>query len=203
MAPAESVPFRVSCIRRSVHCICDDQSEMTDYQHLTVDELLHLAEDREQLTAEACLALDAELNRRRLSPSDIDAYRRESEAADKAEKMKRVVRFYIHNVGLGKKFLGRTNRHRDPSGLFEQYDATLWFVVLWLPIFPIATYTVRRDLERWWGGVSASGEIALERHARNWEQILLTWVKAASVLLALRLTFLLLEHHPEWLRHLP
>jgi hypothetical protein len=60
-----------------------------------------------------------------------------------------------------------------------------------------------RDLDRWLGLTFASREIALERRPRNWEQILLTWVKATAVLLALRLIFLLLVHHPEWLRHLP
>ena len=176
---------------------------MVEYQHLTEDELLHLAKEREQLTDDARLALDTELSRRSLWPSDVEAYRVERETADETEKLKRVARFYIHRVGLGKKFLGKAKRHRDPSGLFERYNATLWFVILWVPIFPIATYTVRRDLERWWGGVSASDEIALERHPRNWEQILLTWVKAASVLLALRLIFLLLLRHPQWLKHLP
>ena len=176
---------------------------MSEYQHLNADQLLHLAEEREQLTDEARLALDAELNQRKLSLSDIESYRLHREAAEKVDSLRRAVRSYIPNVGMGKKFLGKAKRHRDGSGLFEQYDATLWFVVLWLPIFPIATYTVRRDLEKWWGGVSASDVIALERHPRNWEQILLTWVKAASVLLALRLTFLLLLRHLEWLKHLP
>jgi len=176
---------------------------MVEYQHLTSDELLHLAEDREQLSDEARSALDAELGRRKLSPPDIESYRLQRESVEQADHLKRAVRGYIPNVGLGKKFLGKANRHRDTSGLFEQYDATLWFVVLWFPVFPIATYTVRRDLERWWGGVSTSDEIAIQRHPRNWEQVLLTWVKAASVLLALRLTFLLLLRHPEWLRHLP
>ena len=59
-----------------------------------------------------------------------------------------------------------------------------------------------RDLDRSLGLTFGSREIALERRPRNWEQILLTWVKAASVLLALRLIFLLLDRHPEWLRHL-
>jgi hypothetical protein len=179
-----------------------EEVHVAEYPHLTEDELLHLAEDRQQLTDDARLALDAELSRRRLAPSDIDAYHVEREAADKAEKLKRTVRSYISNVGLGKKFLGKANRHRDTEKLFEQYDATLWFVVLWFPVFPIATFTVRRDLERWLGFTVGSEAVAIERHPRNWEQILLTWVKAASVLLALRLTFLLLEHHPEWLRHL-
>ena len=176
---------------------------MPEYQNLTQDELLHLAEERDQLTDDARLALDGELNRRRLSSSDIDSHRLECEVADKADKLRRAAPSYIHNVGLGKKFFGKTNRHRDTERPFEQYDTTLWFVVLWFPVFPIASYTVRTDLERWLGMLVASDPVAIERHPRNWEQILLTWVKAAAVLLALRLTFLLLLHHPEWLRNLP
>lgn len=114
---------------------------MAEYQHLAVDELLHLAEERDQLTDVARSALDAELSRRKLSPSDIDSYRLQREGADKADKLKRAVRSYIPHVGLGKKFLGKTKRHRDPGGLFEDYDTTLWFVVLWFPVFPIATFT--------------------------------------------------------------
>jgi hypothetical protein len=179
---------------------------MAEYQHLTADELLHLAEEREQLTEEARLALDGELHRRRLSSSDVDSHRIEHAAAARAEDLRVASRLtgitYISHVGFGKKFLGRSNRRRDPSGLFEQYDTTLWFVVLWFPVFPIATFTVRRELERWLGMLVASDAIALDRHPRNWEQILLTWAKAALVVLALRFTFLLLLRHPEWLRRL-
>lgn len=168
-----------------------------EYQSLTDDEILHLAEQREQLTEDARLVLEGELQRRRLSSSDVDSYKTERVALENAYELKRLTRFYIRNVGLGKKFLGKTNRHRDPSGDFEQYDSTLWFVALWFPIFPIATYTVRRNLERWWGGVSASKERPLERHPRNWEQILLTWTKAVLVLWAI----VLLLRHPWWLAY--
>jgi hypothetical protein len=175
---------------------------MAEYQYLTVDELLNLVADREQLTEEARVALDSELIRRRLFPSDIAAYRLQRADADNADKLKRATPDLILSGGFGKKFLGKANRHRDPSGLFEQYDATLWFVVLWFPVFPIASYTVRREFERWLGMVVPSEAVALERHPRNWEQILLTWVKAAFLLLALRLAFLLLVRHPDWSRHI-
>jgi hypothetical protein len=174
---------------------------MAEYQHLTEDELLRLAGEREQLTQEARLALDGEFKRRKLTPSDIDSYRLQREAADKAYLLKRAAPRFIPHVGMGKKFLGKANRRRDAGGLFEEYETTLWFVVLWFPIFPIATFTVKRDLERWLGLTVASSEVAIERHPRNWEQILLTWVKAAVVVFALRFTFLLLLRHPEWLRH--
>jgi len=175
---------------------------MAEYQNLKADELLHLAEEREQLTDEARLSLDAELSRRGLSPSDIESYRLQCAAADKAYKLSRAAPQYISHVGLGRKFLGKSNRRRDPSGLTEQYDTTLWFVVLWFPVFPIATFTVRRELERWLGMQVASDAVAVERHPRSWEQILLTWVKAATVLLALRLAFPLLLHHPAWLKRI-
>jgi hypothetical protein len=175
---------------------------MLQYEHLTEDDLLHVADEREQLTDEARLALESELRRRNLSTSDINAYKQQLADDDKADKLRHARRQVVYNVGLGKEFLGMTNRRRDTSGLFELYESTLWFVVLWFPVYPIATYTVRRDLERWLGVAFASNEIALDRHPRNWEMILLTWVKASAFVLALRLMFLLLLHHPDWLQHL-
>ena len=175
---------------------------MPQYEHLTEDELLHVADEKEQLTDEARLALESELRRRNLSTSDINAYKQQLADDDKAEKLRRASRQVVHNVGLGKKFLGMTSRRRDASGLFELYESTLWFVVLWFPVYPIATYTVRRDLERWLGMTIPSSEIALDRHPRNWEMILLTWVKASAFVLALRIMFVLLQRHPEWFKHL-
>jgi hypothetical protein len=163
---------------------------------------LHVADERGQLTDEARLALDSELRRRNLSTSEIDAYKRKCADDNAADELRRAKRQVIHNVGLGKRFFGKTNCCRDPSGLFELCESTLWFVVLWFPVYPIATYTVRRDLERWMGKAFASTEVALERRPRNWEMILLTWVKAAALVLAIRLIFLILLHYPEWLRRL-
>jgi len=40
----------------------------------------------------------------------------------------------------------------------------------------------------------------ISRHPRDWEQILLTSVKTAAFLLALRLGWLYLVHHPDFLR---
>ncbi len=175
---------------------------MPEYQLLTDDELLHLGEEGDQLTEEARLDLEAELSRRKLSSRDVDTYRLEREVAEKSDELNRATPRFVHHGGVGQMFLGKTNRRRDPSGLFEQYDATLWFVVFWLPVFPIATYTVRRTLERWLSLAWAGGEIAVERRPRNWEQILLTWVKATAVVLVLRLVFLLVVRHPDWLRHI-
>lgn len=175
---------------------------MQQYQHLTEDELLRVADEKDLLTDEARLALESELTRRNLSTSEVNAYKRQCDDDNEADKLRRARRQVVPNLGLGKKFLGKTNRRRDPSDLFELSESTLWFVVLWFPVYPFATYTVRRDLERWLGMVFTSSEIALDHHPRNWGMILLTWVKASAFILALRLMFLLVLHHPEWVKRL-
>jgi hypothetical protein len=120
---------------------------LTEYQLLTDDELLHLAEERNQLADNARVAPNVEISRRRLSPPDLDSYQRQRAEADKADQLRRVTPQLLPAVGLGKKFLGKANRRRDPSGLFEHYETALWFIVLGFPVFPIASYTVRRELE--------------------------------------------------------
>jgi hypothetical protein len=172
------------------------KTPLVNYQNLTSDELLHLATEEAQLTNEARLALEAELSRRRISQSDVHSYVVEVEAADKAEKLRIASQFtrkgFLEGRGWGRYFLGKTKRRRDPSGSFELYESTLWFLVFWLPIYPIASFTVRRNLRQWLGMEFGADQIALERHKRNWEQILLTWVKASAVLLLLRLAYFVL-----------
>src|SRR5213079_2942471 len=112
---------------------------------------------------------------------------------------------FASSRGFGFKFLGKMNYHRDPSDRFEEYDSTQWFTTFWLPIFPVATFKVRRDRSRWLGIPWKSGPQALERYPRNWNQILLTWIKTIGLLLVLRLTYLwllmfnrrLLQRFPE------
>lgn len=169
---------------------------------LTEDELLHLAGETAQLTEDAKMALDAELRRRDLSAQKIQAYEAESAAEEDAGRLRRAAPRTISHGSFGKRFFGKADRRRDPSGTFELYESTLWFVFLWLPVYPIASFTVRCELERWLGMTFAADPIAVERHPRNWEQILLTWVKAAAILLALRLTYLFLTFHPELVKRI-
>lgn len=62
---------------------------MPDYHHLTDDELLHIAEERHQLTDEARQTLDAELHSRKLTRADLDTYRVGHEEAERADQLKR------------------------------------------------------------------------------------------------------------------
>jgi hypothetical protein len=174
---------------------------MVDYQNLTDDEVLHLAEERKELTEEAMLALDGELRRRGLSSSDVQTYRAGRRAAEAADLLKPRRSSYSRHRGMGMKFLGKANRQLDPSGKFERYDTTKWFVVYWFPIFPVASFTVCRDLKSWWNFITPPEEIPIERHARNWEQIFHTWIKAVAVVGVIGLAWRILLSHPEWLGH--
>jgi hypothetical protein len=179
---------------------------MPDYQGLTDDEVLQIATEREQLTDDARTVLESELARRRLSIKDVHSHKIAYEHAQKLEQSrtqhKILSRRSYDRSGIGFKFLGKRNFRRDPSGQSEEYESTRWFVVLWIPVFPIGTFTVRRTILRRMGIPFKSDPQIIERHPRNWEQILLTWVKTAAVLMVLRLAYLFLVFHAEWLRRI-
>jgi hypothetical protein len=154
-----------------------------DYQHLTLDELLNLAQERSQLTDEARFALDVELAQRKVTTNEIHSYARVTIAQKRAEERRnqRSRRFYETKY---RQFFGRKNRYTDPRNRVEEFDTTLWFV-LGLPILPLRSYRIRRTFRRWWT-LCPSGQLRiLESRPRDWEQILLTWVKIGVSLLCL------------------
>jgi len=179
---------------------------MPEYQSLTDDEVLQIATEREQLTDDARSMLDSELALRKLSIKDVQSQKIAYERAEKLERARLGHKILSQRTfsrrGFGINFFGKTNVRRDPAGHFEEYDATQWVVILWIPVFPVATCTVHRTRSRWLGLTFKSAPQIIARHARNWEQILLTWVKTAAILLGLRLVLLFLEFHPDFLRRL-
>jgi hypothetical protein len=62
---------------------------MPEYQLLTDDELLHLAEQRDELTDAAQQALDTELRNRHIAITDLQSYRAETAAVKKGEYRRR------------------------------------------------------------------------------------------------------------------
>lgn len=121
---------------------------LPDYTQLTDDELTHLAEQRIELTEDAQQVLDGELARRRITSSDVDAYRAESQRLDETRDSGLYRERVFHPYGIGKKFYGKTNYSGDPDSEFEEFDSTLWLVILWLPAIPLASYSVKRDVRR-------------------------------------------------------
>lgn len=177
---------------------------MPDYQNLTDDEVLQLASESEQLTEDARTVLDSELTRRKLSIRDIRSHKIAYEHAQTIEKARRQQRMLSRGsydrYGIGFGFRGKTKLRRDLSGQSEEYNSTRWFTVFWIPVFPVATFIVRRTISRWMGIPYRSEPQIISRHPRDWEQILLTSVKTAAFLLALRLGWLYLIHHADFLR---
>ena len=165
---------------------------MPEYQTLSRDEVLRLALEKSQLTDEARLSLDAELARRRLSEDDIVTFKAEETAATRAREKE------VHEVSFSfveKKLRGRTNYTHDPRFRIEEFGTTLWVVLFWIPVIPLASYRIRRKFRRWWN-ISASDRYrVLERLPRNWEQILVSWIKTVAVLLLIRLTVPYFLHH--------
>jgi hypothetical protein len=158
---------------------------MLEYQKLNRDELMRLALERDQLTEEAQLALDAEIGSRRITSADLVSFRSESLVAQAEEDRK--IGGISTSARIGKKFFGRKNLSHDPRLRVEEFDTTLWFFAFWFPVFPIGTYRIRRLYRRRLSFCTSDEFHVLQKyHERDWEQILLTWVKAMLILLLIR-----------------
>jgi len=70
---------------------------MPDYERLTDDEVLALANERQDLTVDAQAALDVELRRRSISPNDIQDYQAKTVQLNETE---------VRNIGVPTTFKG-------------------------------------------------------------------------------------------------
>jgi hypothetical protein len=146
---------------------------------------MRLALERDQLTEEAQLALEVEICTRRISPIDLASFRTES-LATQAEQDRNVGPITT-SAHIGKRFFGRKNLSHDPRLRTEEFDTTLWFFALWFPIFPVGSYRIRRLYHRRFHFCQSDVFHVLKKYeARDWEQILSTWIKAMLVVLLLR-----------------
>jgi hypothetical protein len=171
------------------------QHEVPDHQHLTRDELMRLASERAVLTEEAQLALDAEISDRRITSLEISSFKAESLAAQ-AEQDRQVGSVATSSSYVGKRFFGRKNLTHDSRSRIADYDTTLWFFTFWFPIVPLGTYRIRRLYYRRWSFYTSDVfHVLQKRPQRDWEQILLTWIKATLVLLFLRFAVPFVLHY--------
>ncbi len=165
---------------------------MPDYQQLSRDEVLRLVLEKDQLTDQARLALEAEVARRGLSHDDFAAFKAEEATAIRA-RQKELERATPHQTY--KEFRGRKNYSHDAKFRIEDFDTTLWIVGFWIPIIPLASLRIRRKFRRWWSICVSDQYRVIDRRPLDWEQILLTWIKTAAVLLLIRLTLPYFLHH--------
>ena len=85
---------------------------------------------------------------------------------------------------IGTKHVGKANCVTDEGNQEEDFDTTLWFVFLLLPIFPIKSYRIRQ--KQWFlrkelssDGVSLTHRHAfhiIKKYSLNWKQILKTYI---------------------------
>jgi hypothetical protein len=121
-----------------------------------------------------------ELQRRKLGASKLESYKAEQLEWQKAHL--RSVRPSTYH-GTGRDFLGHFNSNFDQLSGMQEYETTLWVVVVYFPLIPLATYRVRRrPKESWLRRVfSPSPVTVIDQLPRDWPQIFLTWAQALLV----------------------
>jgi hypothetical protein len=154
---------------------------MPDYHSLTRDELLNLAQERNQLTDEARQELDAELSLRNVTPNETTSYSRATISRRKTEEGRK--RSDVVYETRNKQFFGKKNRATHPQKRIEEFDTTLWFVIS-VPLIPLFSCRVRRFSREGWKILCPGRVHVLEKRTRDWEQILRTWLKTVLVVAA-------------------
>ena len=112
--------------------------------------LLRVAAERETLTAEAVVAIDAELTRRGFSVTGAE---KETMRSERKGTRRAIGNLGFSARGYGKHFFGVSNYHLDATANTEEFDSTLWLWILWLPIVPLASYHIERHeggKSLWW-----------------------------------------------------
>lgn len=164
-----------------------------NYGNLTNEELLRIAADRDELVEEAAAALDAELQKRGLGQGQAQRFKR---SLQRIEARDTVGRLGLSFRGIGKQFFGVSNYVADNVKQFEEFDSTLWVVILYLPIFPLSTVRIRRRLRGksvFWS-FGATDFTTMELRGLNFGQVALTYIGAAiTAYLAFQTLLLLLS----------
>ena len=159
-----------------------------EYQSKTDEELLRLALDPEQLTAEANAVLNDELARRRINRVEQLKTSREEEEQRKEEQSRDPGKlFLVHPYGIGRKQFGKVERIYNPETGMERFKTTVFVVLFWLPLIPTGTFLVERKR-----AFLSNRMIVLEKLPLDWEQVLKVWVVASATLLAVIWVFELL-----------
>jgi hypothetical protein len=112
-----------------------------DIKRMSDSELMQVAADREMLSADVAVAIDAELSRRGLS---ITTAKKQALREERKGTRRSIGDLGFSRRGWGKHFFGVSRYQRDAAALTEQFDSTLWIWIAWLPVVPIASYHIER-----------------------------------------------------------
>ena len=156
------------------------------YEQMSDGALMRIAMDRAELTPEALSALEAQLAARGLRPADVSAFAstyRAEVAAEEARHDKGTKEWRLGwglSSGTGRRFYGK--RDLVEMRARQQYQATLWFTVMWVPLIPLGTYIVHRATVSWWQ--PAADVRPLRQVPLDWQQVGETWAVAAVAVAA-------------------
>ncbi len=149
------------------------------YEQMSDGALMRIAMDRAELTPEAGAAFDAELAKRGLGEEQVRSfaitYRAETnrEIAERGPKRPMLPWTGSYVGYYGKRDVVEMH-HR------EQFQTTMWFCLLWIPLVPLGTYIVHRTTATWLGLFDSVRII--RKVPLDWEQVFKTWAVAALVL---------------------
>lgn len=94
--------------------------------------------------------------------------------------------------GTGTRHYGKENYVEFPDTDDEEFDTTLWFVIFWMPIFPIKSYRIRQksasyryrlfpEKNGWGENVLTTHFHIISEYKRNWKQIFKTYILAILI----------------------
>ena len=165
--------------KANIRCV-EIQDLTEEYQSKTDEELLRLALDPEQLTAEANAVLNDELARRRINGTErLKTFREEEEQRKEEQSRDPGKLFLVHPYGIGRKRFGKAERIYNPETGMERFKTTVFVVLFWLPLIPTGTFLVERKR-----AFLSNQMTVLEKLPLGWEQVLKVWVVASATLLA-------------------
>jgi hypothetical protein len=194
-AESRDLGVPASCLLPPVSCFgMPTVFDPASYEQMSDGALLRIAMERDELTPDARAALEAQLAKRGLKQHDVaqfaDTYRAEV-AEDEKGSPSRAWGFgtgfdrwpvWPSTSGtIGTVFYGR--RDLKEMNNRQQYQATRWFCVLWIPLIPLGTYIVHRTTTTWLGLFDDVRRI--RKVPLDWEQVFKTWAVAALVVAGL------------------
>jgi len=154
------------------------------YEQMSDGALMRIAMERDELTPEALAALEAQLAKRGLGEEQQRAfaltYRIETDREIQQHSSgKRMLPWTGSYFGYyGKRDLVRMQNR-------EQFQTTMWFCILWIPLIPLGSCIVHRTTSTWLGLLDDVRKI--RRVPLDWEQVFKTWAVTALVLAGLYL----------------
>jgi len=151
----------------------------SSYEQMSDGTLLRIAMDRAELTPGALAALEAQLAKRGLNTNDVSSFANRYRAEVAADQPPSGISW--RNWGstpFGTAFHGKRDLKEMQNR--EQYQATRWFTVFFIPLIPLGTYIVHRTTTSWLG--LFDNVRTLRKVPLDWQQVFKTWAVAALVL---------------------